>query len=522
VLGRIPIVLSCLAIGAGPVFPASPKEPPKAKSSKSSPKRPPTEAAPAPAPSLAVALEGPDTGPQALVGWMLRDADKDSLLEGREAERNFTPGSTQKLFTTWLALETLGPDRTYATDLRRRGEVKQGVLDGDLVMVGCGDPGFAGLSLGEAHGRDRIFADWLAAVRRAGIAKVTGCVLGDGSFLAEEGPHPASLWEDAGNYYAGNVSGLCFNDNLYALTFDGAPSAGRTVSLKGSAPRHTGIARFDNRLLTGPKGGRDSAYILGGFPSPVRLLRGTYPAGRMPFTIKGSLPNPAWTAAREFRDHLAANGIEVATPIGRVCGDSLDLPNVPPVDVKTTSLLATHASAPVKEMVRHVNQKSDNNYASQLLALCGKASGRPGDWRGGLLALDERLDRNGFDGTQIHFRDGNGLSRYNWVSPAQTARLLILARKGPHREAWLASLVGAPGSTKKLERYGSGWSGRLLVKTGTLEGVASLAGYLRADSGRWLAFAVSTNNYATRGGPDGAVDPQRAFIPLLRRWAARY
>lgn len=505
-LGRIPIVLLVFALSACPALSASSKATAKIANK----------------PSAAPSLEGPETGPQALVGWMLRDADKDSLLEAREAERNFTPGSTQKLFTTWLALETLGPDRTYATELRRRGEVKQGVLAGDLLLKGGGDPGFAGLSLGEAHGRDRIFAAWLAAVRRAGIAKVLGCVLGDGSFLAEEGPHPASLWEDAGNYYAGNVSGLCFNDNLYALTFDGASAAGRAVALKGASPRHTGIARFDNRLLTGAVGSRDSAYILGGFPSPARLLRGSYPAGRMPFQIKGSLPNPAWTAAREFRDHLAANGIEIAPPAGGPCGDSLALPNGPAPDYAGTQVLASHASAPVRELVRHTNQKSDNNYASQLLVLCGKAAGRPGDWRGGLLALQERLVRNGFDETQIHFRDGNGLSRYNWVSPAQTVKLLVLARKGPQREAWLASLVGAPGSGKKLERYGSGWSGRLLIKTGTLEGVASLAGYLQADSGRWLAFTVSANNYATRNGPDGAVDPQKAFIPLLRRWAARY
>jgi D-alanyl-D-alanine carboxypeptidase/D-alanyl-D-alanine-endopeptidase (penicillin-binding protein 4) len=302
------------------------------------------------------------------------------------------------------------------------------------------------------------------------------------------------------------------------------------VSLKGSLPRHAGIARFDNHLLTGLPGGRDSAYILGGYPSPVRLLSGTYPAGKMPFTIKGSLPNPAWTCARELRDYLAGQGIAFAAPDGPACGDSLALPNRPGLDYARAERVAAHRSAPVRDLVRHTNQRSDNNYAAQLLALCGKAAGKTGDFRGGLAAMGDWLAQKGFDGRGINFRDGTGLSRYNWVSPEQTVHLLLTAYRAESWPAFRASLVGAPGAEKKLERYGPGWAGRLVVKTGTLQGVASLAGYLKTDSGRWVAFAVYANNFASRdevtAGPGGARvvrdDPQRAFAPLLRRWAREY
>lgn len=474
------------------------------------------------APAQDASLAGPALSDASLFGWMVRDAARDSLLEGHNAGRNFTPGSTLKMFTTWLALETLGPDKTFTTGLYRSGRLKDGVLQGDLIIRGGGDPGFVGSHLGPEHGADRIFPAWHAALAREGVKSVTGCVIGDGSYLEEEGPHPASLWEDAGNYYAGNVSGLCYNDNLYVLTFNGANAPGKPVSLLGALPRHAGIQRFDNRLLTGPPGSRDSAYILGGFPSPARLLRGAYPAGRMPFSIKGSLPNPAWTAARELRDYLAFRGIAFASPDGPACGDSLSLPNHPAPSYASAALVASHVSAPVRELVRHTNQKSDNNYAAQLLALSGKASGRGGDFRGGLALMEEYLAKSGFDREQVHFRDGTGLSRYNWVSPAQTVRLLAMAHRHKHHPVWQASLVGGPGSEKKLQRYGSGWTGRLYVKTGTLEGVASLAGYLRADSGRWLAFAVMANNYGSRAGAEGREDPQSAFIPLLRRWARQY
>lgn len=461
---------------------------------------------------------GPALSSGAQVGWAVKDAAKDSMLEGQNAGQNFTPGSIQKLFTTWLALEVLGPERTLFTELYRIGAVKDGVLQGDLIIKGGGDPGFAGSHLGPEHIADGTFPAWYEALSKLGIKQVAGCVIGDGSYLVEEGPHPAGLWEDAGNYYAGTVSGLSYNDNLYTLTFNGAASPGKAVALKGVLPVHAGIARFENHLLTGPADGKDSAYILGGYPSPVRQLSGTYPSGRMPFTIKGSLPNPAWTCAREFRDYLVLRGMAFPTPDGPACGDSLVLPNRPAPAYAKATKVASHVSLPMRELVRHTNQKSDNNYAAQLLALSGKETGRSGDFRGGLGAMQEYLRSNGFALGEIHFRDGTGLSRYNWVSPAQTARLLAKAFRGKAYPAFRASLVGGAGAERKLERYGTGWGGRLYVKTGTLEGVAALAGYLKADSGRWLVFAVVANNFEL----DGLEDPQKAFVPLLHRWAKSY
>ncbi len=456
--------------------------------------------------------------PEAMVGWALRDLSApEGLLESHLAEVNFTPGSTQKLFTTWIALEKLGGDRTYATELLRAGTVEGDRLRGDLIVRGGGDPSFGGAQFGPDQMAESIFAQWLQALQKAGIRKVDGCVIGDGAFLEEDGPHPAGLWEDAGNYYAGTVSGLSFNDNLYAAFFNGAASPGRPVILQSTLPFHTGIARFDNRLRTGPADSQDSAFILGGFPSPVRSLRGTYPAGRMPFSIKGSLPNPPWTCAREFRAYLAAKGIAFATPDQAVCGDSLAFPNHAPVPGAVPIPGARHVSPPLRDLLRIVNQKSDNNYAAQTLALLGKGTGHGGDWRGGLAAVYEYLDGHGFDRRLVHLKDGNGLSRYNWIAPSQTVKLLAYAYRQKNFPEFQATLVGSPGSQGKLDRYGPGWQGRLYAKTGTLEGVSALAGYLKADSGKWLAFAIAANNFEARNG-----DAQRYFTPMLRKWAAEY
>jgi serine-type D-Ala-D-Ala carboxypeptidase/endopeptidase (penicillin-binding protein 4) len=456
---------------------------------------------------------------EALIGWMVRDpAEGDSVLESLSGDLNFTPGSTQKLFTTWIALDLLGGDRTYATELFRSGTVADGVLKGDLIVRGGGDPSFGGAQFGPGRGADAVFNSWLKALKTAGIRRIEGCVLGDGAYLAEEGPHPSGLWEDAGNYYAGTVSGLSFNDNLYQAIFSGAAAPGKAVAFQGASPIHTGIDRFDNRLRTGPADGIDSAYILGGFPASSRSLRGTYPAGRMPFAIKGSLPNPAWTCARVFRDFLGSKGIASSAPAGaRACGDSLALPNHAAVAGAQAVPGARHLSPPLRELVRIVNQKSDNNYAAQVLALIGKGTGKTGDYRGGLESVNAWLAGHGFDLRRIHLKDGNGLSRYNYIAPSQTSLLLAQAYRHGNFPEFRASLVGSPGAANKVDRYGPGWEGRLYVKTGTLEGVSALAGYLKTDSGKWIAFAVAANNFEARNG-----DAQKYFGPLLKRWAAKY
>ena len=469
-------------------------------------------------------------------GWALRDAATDSLLGSRNSDRNFTPASTQKLFTTWIALDLMGGDKTFATQLQRTGTLQGDKLVGDLVIKGGGNPAFADGQMASSQSSDSIFATWLIALRKFGVKKIEGCIVGDGSYLVEEGPHPSMLWEDAGNYYGASVSGLSFNGNIFLANFSGAAAPAKQVTLTGTLPVHVGIAHFNNHLLTGPVESRDSAFFIGGFPSSIRELRGTYPSGHPLFSIKGSLPNPAWTCAREFQDYLVAHGFEITSSFS-TCGDSLAMPNL---NRKTTTIttknsatatgtatatststtavtIAEHHSPPLRDLIRYTNQKSDNMYAATLLALIGKQNGRLGDYHGGLSVVNEYLNRKGFQRDEIHLKDGNGLSRSNWISPNQTTHLLAYASKQKGFVDFRASLLGSPGLPGKLERYGEGWEGRLWVKTGTLEGVSALAGYLKAKSGRLLAFAMTVNNF------DGkASEMQQNFGVLLREWASKY
>jgi D-alanyl-D-alanine carboxypeptidase/D-alanyl-D-alanine-endopeptidase (penicillin-binding protein 4) len=410
------------------------------------------------------------------------------------------PASTQKLFTTWAALAGLTPAFRCTTSFYYTGKVRDGVLKGDLIIQGRGDPAFASGFFGEKHGRDSIFSSWLSALKNAGIREIRGCVMADGSYMKTVSPNPHALWEDIGNYYGGITSGLCFNDNRYHIFFKGNNRPGQPVEFLRTEPEHTGIARFRNSVLTGPAGSRDLAYIFGSPLAAERELRGTYPAGKKKFSIKGSLPHPPWTCAMEFRDFLKSKGISFKTT-DPVCKDYkqnlLKNPKARWIE-STLTPVAQHVSPSLPDIIRHVNRRSDNMYAEQLLCLLSRESGKKGNYREGLEVLTEYFKKQGLNSTQLHFKDGSGLSRYNRVSALQVCRLLRLASKHKFFPHFRNSLKSVTNPNEDLAGLGKGWQDRLWIKTGTMDGVYALAGYLKTNTGKLVCFFICFNNSAMK------------------------
>ncbi len=434
---------------------------------------------------------------EATFSYSVREVATGATVFSYNGLKAVIPASTQKLFTTSSALEKFGPDHRFTTRLLASGEISQGRLKGHLIVKGGGDPAFASAHFGPAFGAAAIFSVWADSLKKAGISEVAGCVIADAAYLEQRGPSPSALWEDIGNYYGGIVSGLSFNDNLYLLDFTGSDKPGASTQIVGTRPRHTGITHFENRVRTGPPRSGDRAYLFGSFLRPTRLVQGTYPAGHKRFSIKGSLPHPDWTAARELQQFLAARGIRFSPDKSQ----SSFCPETPqafprPLPPGENRVLAEHYSPPMREIIKYVNQKSDNNYAEQLLALMGKHAGKRGDLSEGLQALTASLKSTGMPLQRTRLKDGSGLSRHNWVAADDFTLFLTRISTRPHFQHFHASLLNGGEKQGRLESfYGKGWSDKLYAKTGTLEGVYALAGYLKADSGRLVAFALFVNQF---------------------------
>ncbi|MGB3617129.1 MAG: D-alanyl-D-alanine carboxypeptidase/D-alanyl-D-alanine-endopeptidase, partial [Catalinimonas sp.] len=287
-------------------------------------------------------------------------------------------------------------------------------------------------------------------------------------------------------YYGAGAFGLNWDENRYRLTF--APGhAGQPAPLVGTDPPLPGLV-FENRVLTGPVGSGDNAYIYGAPFSPFRYLGGTVPAGVRTFTIKGSLPDPAAVLGRQWLTALGARGIQVDSLRPRTH-------NAPPAAPRTT--LHVHYSPPLRAIVRELNLHSVNLYAEALLKSVGRAEQAGGTTAAGLQILRRVWRERGLDLSRgYRQKDGSGLSTGNLLTAGLLADLCVQMAQEESFGAFKASLpvAGESGTLRNVGRRTAA-AGNVRAKSGTLGGVICYAGYATTRSGEPLAFAVMVNHY---------------------------
>lgn len=438
------------------------------------------------------------------LGLSVRDADTGEVLLELDGERALVPASTLKVFTGAAMLHYFGRDHRFETWLAFRGKRAGGRLEGDLVVVGAGDP-----SLG-AEGDERdagpLLKDWVAAVKGLGIRRITGDVVGDASHFDDRPLSPYALWEDVGNYYGAVTSGLAFLRNEYHLRLRSGERPGDGTLVLGSDPEDTGIDIFENRVLAGPRGSGDQAYLFGGPDCRIRRVEGTIPPGRKGFVLRGSLPDPAQTCAAALRDALLLEGVAVN---GQARSDHLVLASS--AGGESLDVIHRHLSAPLVELVGRMNRKSDNVYAEQFCKLLGRKVSGEGSWEAGTRVLRRFAQFAGAPVDGVTIKDGSGLSRYNAMTARCLAAMLAWIHGRKALKGFEESLPLAGRDLALTRRFASrALTGRLRAKTGMQERVWSLAGYLRTRSGRNLALALLVNE-----APEATAQINRPVEELL-------
>jgi len=404
--------------------------------------------------------------PTAQWGIYVRDLTDGSTVYARGADHLFLPASNLKLVTTALALDVFGPGHRFATRLYFDGETSpDGVMRGDLVVRGAGDPTFGS----RASGNDPFVA-WADALKAAGVRSIEGRLLGDDD-VVEENPW-AEGWDVslvAGEQYAQGVGGLSWGDNLIGVTVRG----GRVET---SPP--------DFAVIDGPSGsgGLRIARRLG---TNVIDVRGAGANASVMIPIE----HPTRYALHAFRQALQSRDIAVNVELV----DADDLPGEPDYASMGAPLLA-HLSPPLSEIVTHINRRSDNFYAEQLF----RVSSPDGAATGASARAIALLGRAGTATDGLSIRDGSGLSRKDLVSPRALVDLLAYMDRHEHRTTFIASLPSGGGAGSTLSRRLSDLD--VQAKTGSLEYARALTGYVRGPNGRRLAFSVIANNYTTRSG----------------------
>jgi len=239
----------------------------------------------------------------ASIGLEIRDLKTGALLAERLSEKSLTPASTQKLITTAAALELLGSDFRFETEINYDGELtKLGILNGNLIIKGMGDP-----SLGSKYFKDEEVCKQLAQVIRAlGVKSIKGKLIVDTDLFKAEIPR-TWIWEDIGNYYGAVPHPMSYKDNTYTLHFT-SQNAGQITTVKTIDNKQTDL-EFSNEVLASTVN-RDRAYIFGGNTSNKRRIEGTIPQNRSDFKVKGAVSKPASVFAQDLENVLSRLGVK--------------------------------------------------------------------------------------------------------------------------------------------------------------------------------------------------------------------
>ncbi len=421
------------------------------------------------------------------------------VLFQRNATRLFIPASNTKLMVSAAAAVLLPPDGTVMTSVYAAGLVDSGVVQGDLVLYGRGDPTMSRrcfdadtLKAGACETDPmRRLRELAAQIRARGIRVVAGSVVGDGSYfeptlLHETWEHGDLLW-----WYAAPVSALAFNDNSLDLRWGPGPEPGAPGVLALSPD--LGDVTIQNRTTTVERAG--SGLDVGAL-GPLSLWAGGSISRAAPTrTSYVALPDPNRLAASAFRRALAEAGISV------LGGTESTTDSLRYAQSRTAAPLAETASRPFREWLAPILGPSQNLFAEMLLKLVGRRVSGEGSWRAG-IAAERRLliDSVGADSTQFSLRDGSGLSHVNVVSPLTFARLMLWMRRHPRFDVFEPALpVAGRSGTVRNRMVGTAVEGRVKAKTGSIFRVNAFSGYVTLPNGRTRIFSIQTNNHDLGG-----------------------
>ena len=423
-------------------------------------------------------------------GFYARDTQGNILADHQSAQR-MVPASNLKLVTTGTALHHFGPGHRFKTSLGYTGVLNpDGTLDGDLYIIGGGDPTLAsGDSI--ALSADALFRQWKALLTQHGIRRIQGRIIGDGSAWEGNLEHPSWGFDDLGTYYGTGGNALCF----YRNTIDYAVSAaaeGESVNFRQTYPE-TPWMHLANYSVTGPAGSGNSLYLYTTDLAPYAELRGSFASDRTPKKERFSNKFGPLTCAFYFRNSLLASGWEVKGGYAFVGRDGYitEVDFTPTQKAGTPHLIGYTEGPELSEIARLVNVRSDNFYAESLLRALGEDRSGVALYDSCLVAGKDILLSLGVNPEPAAIADGCGLSRMNSLSPRWMVEFLDAMQQSPAFGAFLSSLP-APGqgtlSAVKL-------SDRIRMKSGSMSGVLCYSGYILDDAGKpAVTFSLMSNN----------------------------
>ena len=364
----------------------------------------------------------------AQLGLLIVDPKTGDTLYSRNAGKLFMPASNQKIITSAVALTQLGPDYRYHTVIAKRGALKDSVLNGDLIVIGRGDPTMSDRVYGNAANEMAAIAD---SIRARGIRRVTGSLRQGGNAFPDSIYGYGWEWDDIGGESGAPVDELLYNEGMVQ----------RAMKV----------------------GGRDTV-------------------------VSVATRTPGYVYLSALYGAMSQRGITVDGLVN-LTADSLAAPY-------DTVYIVT--SPPLREILKHFLKPSQNQIGEALLKTVGLEKTGIGSADAGVEVETAQLHEWGVDSTQVVVYDGSGLSRHDLVSPETIVKVLTAMQKDTAFSVYYDAfpIAGVDG-TIRTRMKGTPAENNLRGKTGTIEFVRSLSGYVDTADGERLVFSFWSNHFTT-------------------------
>jgi D-alanyl-D-alanine carboxypeptidase/D-alanyl-D-alanine-endopeptidase (penicillin-binding protein 4) len=437
-------------------------------------------------------------------GLLVEDADTGKTLYELNADKYFVPASNMKLFTTALALAKLGPEYRFHTTVETRGVLSpEGMLAGDVVLIGRGDPNLSNRKFPfdlkeEFDGPpERVLAELADGLVSKGVREISGDIIGDDSYFPRE-RYPSG-WEidDMVWEYGAAISAIVVDDNTVTVTLAPGEKLGDPVT--ATIAPHTPDFALENDVVTAATGVKPDLTLTREPGANLVAVKGTLPAKSTPRKLVLAIQEPALHAAALLKSLLEERGVTVAG-VARARHEREPA-------AENSTVLGQHDSVALRDAVKLVNKISQNLHSEMLLRTaaveaCRNASAAAASQECSLLTPEaiakfpaDFYAAAGIAADDVLQTDGSGLSRHDLVTPRAIVSLLRYAQKQTWFEVYYGSLpVAGEDGTLGERMKNPELIGRIHAKTGSVEHVRALSGFVYAASGRRLIFSFLSNN----------------------------
>jgi D-alanyl-D-alanine carboxypeptidase/D-alanyl-D-alanine-endopeptidase (penicillin-binding protein 4) len=420
--------------------------------------------------------------------------DTGAVLFERNPRLLVMPASTMKVVTLAVAAERLGWDARFTTRIETAGTIADGVLAGDLIVTGGGDP-----TIGEREDAPRVLDDWACRLAALGIRRVEGRLVGDDDAFPDQALGTGWAWDDLPFGFAAPVGALQYHESAAQVVITAGPKADTPASIR-IEPATTDLV-VTGQVWTTAADVPATVYTWRRPFTRTLEVTGTVPRSDRDYVRSVAVDNPTRAFLSAFRDALARGGIAVA-------GESVDIDDLAIKPPAIRTVLLTHDSPPLAEIAVRLMKTSQNLIAETLMTRVGQVSDTPDvdPMTAARGAYERTLASWGVPADEVVVADGSGLSRYDFVTANALVGVLTRMARDPRHAPFEASLpiLGVDG-TLASRLKGTRLEGRIHAKTGTISNVRALAGYLTTQGGERLAFAIVANNFKARASAVDAV-----------------